>query len=109
MNAYTIKFYNDEVFEDISKLPKTLRARCLHYFDVMIDNGPNLGLPHTKVMGNGLFELRLRGKEGIARVFYCTIINRQIILLHSFIKKTNKTPSKELDIANKRMKETKNA
>ncbi|MFN7095234.1 MAG: type II toxin-antitoxin system RelE/ParE family toxin, partial [Burkholderiales bacterium] len=53
-------------------------------------------MSHTKSIGNELFELRVKGAEGIARVFYCTVINKEIIMLHSFIKKTDKLPPKEL-------------
>jgi phage-related protein len=56
-------------------------------------------------MGSGLFELRLKSREGIARVFYCTIVRRRIVVLHQFVKKTDKTPLKEMVIARKRMKE----
>jgi phage-related protein len=49
-------------------------------------------------MGDGLFELRPRGREGIARVFYCMMVGKKIVMLHSFIKKTNETPKRELDI-----------
>ena len=56
-------------------------------------------------MGQGLFELRCKGKEGAGRAFYCTIIGRQIIILHSFIKKTQQTPDLELKIARRRLKE----
>ena len=61
------------------------------------------GLP----FGGGLFELRLKGAEGIARVFFCTMVEKEIVMLHSFIKKTQKTPEKELKIAKARMKEWK--
>jgi phage-related protein len=71
----------------------------------MIEYGPNLGLPHTNAFGGGLFELRLKGAEGIARVFFCTLIKREIVMLHSFIKKTQKTPETEIKIAKQRMKE----
>lgn len=108
MKKYTISFYNDKVEEEILDLPTTLRARYLRYADIMQDAGVNLGLPHTKFMGDGLFELRLKGQEGIARVFYCLIVENEIIMLHSFVKKTDKTPTKELNIAKKRMKEVKN-
>ncbi len=67
--------------------------------------GPDLGMPHTRAMGEGLFELRLRAKEGIARVFYCTVIGREIVVLHQFIKKSAKTPPRELTVARRRMKE----
>ncbi|GFO74102.1 antitoxin [Bathymodiolus platifrons methanotrophic gill symbiont] len=71
----------------------------------MIEFGANLGMPHTKPIENDLFELRVKSKEGIARVFFCTKIGKRIIMLHVFIKKTQKTPKKELFIANKRMLE----
>jgi phage-related protein len=60
-------------------------------------------------MGNGLFELRLKAAEGIARVFYCTLIGRKIVVLHQFVKKTDKTPPRELAVAKRRMKEFKDA
>lgn len=69
--------------------------------------GPDLGMPHTRAMGHGLFELRLKAADGIARVFYCTVVDRQIIMLHQFVKKSEKTPHKELDLARRRMKEVK--
>jgi phage-related protein len=71
----------------------------------MEDYGPNLGMPHTKAMGEGLFELRLKAVEGIARVFYCTLIGRRIVMLHQLVKKTEKTPKHDLEIARQRQKE----
>lgn len=75
----------------------------------MVIYGANLGEPHTEALGDGLFELRLKGAEGIARVLYCTCVGRRIVMLHSFIKKTSKTPSRERRIAETRMKEIKDA
>ena len=68
-------------------------------------HGPDLGMPHTRSMGDGLFELRLKAAEGIARVFFCTVVGRQIVVLHQFVKKSEKTPKRELKIARNRMKE----
>jgi phage-related protein len=56
-------------------------------------------------MGQSLFELRLKSKEGIGRVFYCHLANRRIMMLHAFVKKSAKTPVKDLRIAHDRMKE----
>jgi phage-related protein len=67
--------------------------------------GANLGMPHTRAMGGGLFELRLKDASGIARVFYCVANERRIVMLHSFIKKTEATPKRELEIARQRKKE----
>lgn len=58
-------------------------------------------------MENSLFEMRLSDKDGIARVFYCTIEKYEIFVLHSFVKKTRATPDKELQLARKRLKEVK--
>lgn len=107
MSKYTITYYSAKVQTDILELPKTITAKYFSYIDLMQEYGANLGMPHTKAMGDGLFELRLKGAEGIARVFYCVIINRQIVMLHSFVKKTDKTPKNELNIAVKRLNEVK--
>ena len=71
----------------------------------MIVYGPDLGMPHTRAMGKGLFELRMKAKEGIGRVFFCTQPGRRIMMLHAFIKKSAKTPANELRIARARLKE----
>ena len=104
---WTITFHGLRVEHEILALPPSLLARFLRYAERMETYGPDLGMPHTRAMGGGLFELRLKAAEGIARVFYCTVADRQIVVLHQFIKKTEKTPSKELDIARRRMKEVK--
>ena len=59
-------------------------------------------------MSDGQFELHLKSREGIGRVFYCTLVDRKIVMLHQFVKKTDKTPQKELSLARQRMKEWKN-
>lgn len=71
----------------------------------MLEFGSNLGLPHTKAVDTGLFELRVKSKEGIARVFFCTKVGKKIIMLHSYVKKSQKTPKKEFKIARSRMSE----
>lgn len=90
-------------------MPAGFLARYLRYTDRMEIFGPDLGMPHTRAMGEGLFELRLKAGEGIARVFYCTMLDKKIMILHQYIKKTDKTPHRELETARRRMKEVKNA
>jgi len=104
---YTITYYSDAVQAEIMSLPVTLQARYIGLTARMMVNGANLGQPHTEAFGDGLFELRLKGAEGIARVFYCTLVGRQIVMLHCFVKKSQKTPVNERRIAEKRMKEVK--
>jgi phage-related protein len=105
--TYTISYYSPDVLEQIFDLPISLQARYIALTQRMIEYGPHLGLPHTDSFGGGLFELRLKGIEGIARVFFCTVVEREIVMLHSFIKKSQKTPNKELRLAKLRMREVK--
>jgi phage-related protein len=80
-------------------------ANLLHILEIIEKFGPNIGKPHTAPMGDGLFEIRAKGKEGIGRSLFCTCKGNEVIILNSFIKKTEKTPHKELDKARKRMKD----
>ena len=106
---YSIEYYSDSVAEEIIALPDTLAARYVVLTRRVVAVGPNLGAPHTDAFGDGLFELRLKGQEGIARVFFCVLVRRRVMVLHSFLKKTQKTPRREIEIARKRMKEVKHA
>lgn len=102
---WSIAYYSESMQAEIAALPAGFLARYLRYADRMEVHGPDLGMPHTRAMGDGLFELRLKAAEGIARVFYCTLVGRKVVVLHQFVKKTDKTPPKELAIARLRMKE----
>ncbi|QQR75642.1 MAG: type II toxin-antitoxin system RelE/ParE family toxin [Holophagales bacterium] len=105
---FAIAYYSAAVQDDILALPDSLAARYVVLTRRMVVLGPHLGEPRTKPLGAGLFELRLKGAEGIARVFFCTVVGRRIVMLHSFVKKTSKTPQRELELARARLKELKN-
>lgn len=103
--SWTIAFYSSVVENSIQDMPEGFVASYFRLADAMLEFGPNLGMPHTRAMGGGLFELRLRGREGLGRVFYCTTVGRRIVMLHSFIKKTEQTPLHDLRIARTRLME----
>ncbi len=105
--ASSITYHTEAVESFVLGLPDGLLARYLRLTDMMLEFGANLGMPHTRAMSDGLFELRVKGKEGIARVFYCTLIGQKIVMLHGFIKKSEKTPPKELRLARERLAEVK--
>ena len=90
---WSIEYYSPKLEEDVLGLPDGLLARYLHLTDLILEFGSNLGMPHTRAIEPGLLELRVKSKEGVARVFYCTKIGKRIVMLHVFIKKTQKTPS----------------
>ena len=102
---WTIDYYSEDVRLEIEALPVGMRASYARLTELLEEFGLELRMPHSRAMGSGLFELRPRGREGIARVFYCTKVGRKIIILHSFIKKTNETRKRELDIARRRQRE----
>jgi phage-related protein len=108
MADWTIVYYSESVMQFVDALPVGIRACYARITERMIVHGPNLGMPYTRAMGDGLFEIRAYGREGIARVFYCRAVGRKIVMLHGFVKKTDKTPPKELKIATRRLHEVKN-
>jgi len=70
--TWTIEYRYTDVEQFVLMLPAALSAKYFHLTDLMLEFGADLGMPHTKAMSDGLCELRVKGKEGIARVFYCT-------------------------------------
>ena len=105
---YEILFFGSSVQALIEKWPIGIYASFIRIAEQMVFSGPNLGMPYTKAMGGGLFEIRARGPEGIGRAFFCCIKGKRIVILHGFVKKTQATPIKELRLAKQRMKEVLN-
>ncbi|MEL7068155.1 MAG: type II toxin-antitoxin system RelE/ParE family toxin [Cyanobacteria bacterium J06581_3] len=105
--VWEIEYPYKTVEKFILELPPGLQAKYFRLADSLEKFGANLGMPRTRAMSDGLFELRVQGKEGIARVFCCTLTGKRIVVLHGFVKKTQKTPQKELKIAQRRLKEIK--
>jgi len=102
---WEIVYYNEAVRLWVDSLPVGIRAYYARITEAMRQYGPNLGMPYTRAMGDELFEIRARGKEGIARIFYCTVVRGKIMILHGFVKKTDKTPRRELTTARRRLTE----
>jgi len=102
---WSITYFNERIKNEVFSLPPDILADYLRLRELMEKYGADLRLPHSRAMGSGLFELRPKGREGIARIFYCTTVGKTIVILHSFVKKTPKTPAAELKIARKRFKE----
>jgi len=106
---YSIAYYSEAVQADVLALPPLLLARYVALSQRMQQHGANLGEPHSKALGGGLFELRLKAAEGIARVCYCTLAGQRIVMLHCFVKKSQKIPAADLQLAQRRLKEVKDA
>jgi len=105
---YTVEYFHARVKRDIESWPDGILADYSRLVELLMEFGPDLRMPHSRAMGNGLFELRPRGCEGIGRALYCYIDGQRIVILHAFIKKIQETPEKELRLARNRMKEVRN-
>lgn len=86
-------------------LPDGILASFLHIAELIEQFGPHIGMPYTRGLGSGLFEIRARGNEGIARLNYCVLTGKELVILNVFVKKTQKAPGKEITLARKRMRE----
>ena len=102
---WQITYYNERVQRDVWAMPAGIVADYLRLTEAMELYGADLRMPHSRAMGGGLFELRPKGPEGIGRVFYCTQVGKTIVVLHSFVKKTQETPDAEMRVARKRLKD----
>jgi phage-related protein len=105
--TWSITYHNKDVEAFVLGLPDGLLARYLRLADMMHEFGANLDMTHTRAMGEGLFEWRVKSKEGIARVFFRAVIGQRVVMLYCFIKKSEKTPPKELKLARLRLSEVK--
>ncbi|MFT7722409.1 MAG: type II toxin-antitoxin system RelE/ParE family toxin [Roseateles sp.] len=102
---FEISYFHDRVLAEIESWPVEVLADYARLVELLMEHGPSLRLPHSRAFGEGLFELRPRGREGIGRAFYCFLIGRRVVVLHAFIKKSQQTPDAELKLARKRLKE----
>ena len=92
------------VDEFIKKQQPKGRSKIIHNVRLLRQYGNMLNMPHSKALGGGLYELRIRGKEEV-RIFYCFAKQRTIYLLHAFKKQKQQTPRRELELASLRMSE----
>ncbi len=102
--TYSLEYFHERVLAEIESWPADLVADYARIVELLMQNGPNLTLPHSRAFGDGLFEMRPRGKSGIGRAFYCFFIGRRVMVLHAFVKKTQETPDREIKLARKRKK-----
>lgn len=94
--------------EELVALPDDLRGRMFRLIKRLETDGPALRMPHSKAIGDGLFELRVGGVN-ISRCLYAFAVGNKIYLLHAFVKKTEKTPAAALAIARKRLNDLKDS
>jgi phage-related protein len=106
--AWTVETLNETVDGELAELPADMRARLVRISELVESVGlPNVKEPHVRHVCGPLWEIRLKGKAGIARALYITAREQRIVIVRAFIKKTEKTPTGEIDLALQRARELK--
>lgn len=99
MSAWTVVIH-PQAEPELGALPADMKARFLRVAELLEDLGPQqVGLPHVRPLENKLWEMRLRGRDGIARAVYAAISGQRLIVLHVFVKETQATPRKAIEMA----------
>ena len=106
--AFEIEYFHERVLAEIESWPVDVLADYARLAELLSEYGPSLRLPHSRAFGDGLFELRPRGRAGTGRAFYCFMVGRRVVVLHAFIKKSQQTPDRAMKLARKRLKELQN-
>jgi phage-related protein len=103
---WAFRTLNAAVDEEVRALPKDMQARFLRFAEIIQQEGFH-ALPRDSVrhLEDKLWELRMTGRDGISRAIYVTASGRRVVVVRVFIKKTQKTPPRELEIARQRAKE----
>jgi phage-related protein len=105
---WTVETLNGVVDAELEALPKDMQARFVYISRLIEEFGlEKVREPHVKHLTGALWEMRLKGRDGISRAIYVTATGRRVVVVRAFIKKTQTTPRNELELAMKRAKEVK--
>jgi phage-related protein len=94
---------------ELITMPADIQARFVHIAEMLQEFGPHaVGLPHVRFLQDKLWEMRLKGRDGIARAIYVAQTGKRLMVLHVFIKKTQRTPRRALQTAIERLRRMNN-
>ncbi len=104
--TWRVEALNDKVKGELADLPDDMLAYFLRLTERIMAVGlEKMKEPHVKHIEGKLWEMRLTGRDGIARALYVTATGKRVVVLRVFVKKTQKTPADDLALAKRRMKE----
>lgn len=107
MNEWMVKIHA-LAEPELQALPADIRARFLHISELLETFGPQkVGMPHIRPLEDKLWEMRMQGKDGIARAVYAAMHGRTLLVLHAVVKKTQTTPRAAIETARKRLEAVK--
>jgi phage-related protein len=103
MSKWTVTLH-PQAEPELLALPADMKARFLRIAEMLEDFGPQrVGLPHIRPLESKLWEMRMTGRDGIARAVYAAVHGKRLLVLHVFVKKTQTTPRSAIETALKRL------
>jgi phage-related protein len=104
--SWTVETLDATVDEEVAALPADMRARLSRISALIEASGPErVREPYVKHLEGPLWEMRMKGKDGISRALYATAGQKRVVIVRVFVKKTAKTPRHEIELALKRVQE----
>ena len=98
--TWTVEWLDSRVGDEVEALPKDMKARFLWIIELIKDHGlERIHEPYVKHVEGPLWEMRMSGKDGISRAIFVTANGRRVVVVRVFVKKTQKTPRQEIDLA----------
>ena len=104
--GWTIETLNETVDAEIEALPDDMYTHFVRISSMIVERGlPEIRMPHVRHLEGPLWEMRLRGRDGISRAIYVAVRRRRVVVVRVFIKKTEETPRREIRLALQRARE----
>jgi phage-related protein len=104
--TWTVETLNEGVDAELEALPADMRARFVYISGLIEEFGvERVRAPHVRHLRGPLWEMRMKGRDGISRALYVTAVGRRVVVVRVFVKKTEKTPTREVELALKRASE----
>lgn len=104
--TWIVETLNETVDEELEALPADMRARFVRVVSLIETLGlDRVGLPHVRHLEGPLWEIRMKGKDGISRALYVATTGKRVVVVRAFVKKTQKTPRREIELALDRARE----
>ena len=104
--SWSVEFFDQDVQLSLDALPLDIRASFQRIVELIQSHGlERVREPYVKHLEGPLWEMRMKGRSGIARAVYVTATGKRVVVVHVFVKKTQKTPRREIEIALRRAKE----
>lgn len=101
--TWTVETLNETVDAELRALPRDMRARFARICELIAAVGlERMGAPHVRHLTGPIWEMRMSGRDGTSRALYVTVTDRRVVMVRAFLKKTRRTPKREIELALRR-------